>query len=103
MAEVLTSMTANSGATFNSAGGRNHGSSSVNLRGLGPNRTLTLINGMRQPIFPSSMAGNVNFTDVSDIPTAAVERIEISTGRWLSHLWLRCDRWCRQYNSEKKL
>ena len=45
----------------------------VQLRGLGPGTTLTLINGQRQGA--SGLQGM--FTDVSTIPASAVERIEI--------------------------
>lgn len=45
----------------------------VNLRGLGPGATLVLIDGHRQP--SSGMDGN--FVDVSTIPWAAVERIDV--------------------------
>ena len=45
----------------------------VQLRGLGPGTTLTLINGQRQG--ESGFQGM--FTDVSTIPASAVERIEI--------------------------
>lgn len=47
--------------------------SGVNLRGLGPNATLTLINGHR-------LAGsglNADFGDLSTLPSAAVERVEV--------------------------
>ena len=47
----------------------------VQLRGLGPGTTLTLVNGRRQPA--GGLAGA--FTDVSSIPTSAIERIEILT------------------------
>ena len=45
----------------------------VQLRGLGTGTTLTLVNGQRQGA--SGYQGS--FTDVSSIPAAAVERIEI--------------------------
>ena len=45
----------------------------MQLRGLGPGTTLTLINGQRQGA--SGLQGM--FTDVSTIPASAVERIEI--------------------------
>ncbi len=45
----------------------------VDLRGLGPNTTLILINGRRQPA-----AGTIGrFTDVSNIPLAAIDHIEV--------------------------
>lgn len=45
----------------------------INLRGLGVGATLVLVNGRRQPL--SGL--NADFVDVSNIPTSAVERIEI--------------------------
>ncbi len=45
----------------------------VNLRGLGPDATLVLVNGRRQPI--GGTTGQ--FVDISSIPTAAIERIEV--------------------------
>jgi iron complex outermembrane recepter protein len=53
--------------------GNTNGASEIQLRGLGPATTLTLVNGRRQA--PGGTLGA--FTDVSSIPTAAVERIEI--------------------------
>ena len=52
----------------------NQGSASVNLRGLGPQRTLVLLNGKR---LVASGAGNVPLVDVNMIPMAALERIEV--------------------------
>lgn len=57
------------GRLFNPAFG-----TAVNLRGLGPSSTLVLINGRR-----SAVAGLAEFVDISMIPLAAVERIEIMT------------------------
>jgi outer membrane receptor protein involved in Fe transport len=51
-----------------------HGSG-ANLRGLGSNATLTLINGRRTA--PSSQG---TLTDISLIPIDAIERIEVLTG-----------------------
>lgn len=50
----------------------NYGSG-INLRGLGVAATLVLVNGQRQPL--SGLNGD--FVDVSNIPMAAVDRIEI--------------------------
>ena len=47
--------------------------SGINLRGLGVGATLVLVNGHRQPL--SGL--NSDFVDVSNIPAAAVDRIEI--------------------------
>lgn len=46
--------------------------SSANLRGLGPDATLTLLNGHRLP-YDSALQG----VDISALPLAAVDRIEI--------------------------
>jgi len=51
------------------------GISTVNLRGLGPNRNLVLVNGQRaQP------ANALLIVDVNTIPSAAIERVETITG-----------------------
>ena len=47
---------------------------SVNLRGLGPNATLTLLNGHRLPATPSG--GPV---DISGIPVSAIDHIDVLT------------------------
>ncbi|GIU41880.1 TonB-dependent receptor [Shewanella sairae] len=81
ISEVLQSSVANTGGSLNGeSDGFTDSASSVNLRGMGANRTLVLINGRRQASFPSAAGGTSNFVDVSDIPTAAVQRIEILTG-----------------------
>lgn len=49
-----------------------NGASTFNLRGIGPNATLTLLNGNRV-----SYTGTSAAIDVSAIPVAAVDRIEI--------------------------
>jgi outer membrane receptor protein involved in Fe transport len=48
------------------------GGSGINLRGLGPDATLTLLNGHRM-----SYGGFSQAVDISAIPVAAVERLEI--------------------------
>jgi outer membrane receptor protein involved in Fe transport len=48
------------------------GGSGLNLRGLGPDTTLTLLNGRRM-----SYGGFVQAVDISAIPIEAVERLEI--------------------------
>jgi len=49
--------------------------SGINLRGLGPESTLVLVNGRR--IAPGGVAGQ--YTDPSVIPTVAIERMEVLT------------------------
>ncbi|MCD9095361.1 TonB-dependent receptor [Luteimonas fraxinea] len=63
------------GATQGAGGLANQnlsGGSSLNLRGLGPDATLTLLNGRRL-----SYGGYVQAVDIGAIPVEAVERIEI--------------------------
>lgn len=52
------------------------GQSALNLRGLGANRTLVLVNGRRHV---SGVAGE-QVVDVNSIPSALVERVEVLTG-----------------------
>lgn len=51
------------------------GSNSVNLRGLGSNRTLTLLNGRR--IVSGQQTGTI---DIAMVPTALIDRVEVVTG-----------------------
>ncbi|MBY9066198.1 TonB-dependent receptor [Hyphomonas sp. WL0036] len=54
------------------------GTSNVNLRGLGPARTLVLINGRRQTYAPYSIGEQAQlFVDTNMIPSAAIGRIEV--------------------------
>lgn len=55
------------------------GGGGVNLRGLGFNSTLVLINGRRTPTYPfAQQVGTAQgFNDLQNIPLAAVERVEI--------------------------
>lgn len=52
------------------------GSGSVNLRGLGSQRTLVLFNGRRMPINPLGQAG-AGIVDTNIIPAAAIGRLEV--------------------------
>lgn len=80
--DILSTATANAGGGPHEtiAGGLEQGTNfnagtGVNLRGLGASSTLVLVNGRRQP------AGGLDgrFTDISSIPSSAVDRIEILT------------------------
>jgi iron complex outermembrane recepter protein len=55
------------------------GGGSLNLRGLGFNSTLILINGRRLPTYPFAQQVGTpqGFNDINSIPLAAVERIEV--------------------------
>ncbi len=49
---------------------------SVNLRGIGPSRTLVLLNGRRQVYIPARLSGG-RFVDVNAFPSIALDRIEV--------------------------
>jgi outer membrane receptor protein involved in Fe transport len=53
----------------------NPGAATINLRGLGSNRTLVLMDGKRLPPFGTSGAVDINL-----IPAALIERVDIVTG-----------------------
>src|SRR3546814_1108981 len=79
MSEVMRSMTQNNGATQSPQSISNSdfapGAQQVDLRGLGPNHTLVLVNGRRLADFPLPMDGGVGATDISSIPLGMVDRI----------------------------
>lgn len=54
--------------------------SPINLRNMGPGRSLLLVNGRRVPDYPLPYGGQSNFANYSNIPTSAVDRVEILTG-----------------------
>ncbi len=55
------------------------GAATVNLRGLGAQRTLVLVNGRR--LMPGDPSQNGNATpDLNQVPAALIERIEVLTG-----------------------
>ena len=51
------------------------GTATISLRGLGANRTLTLVNGRRAG--PSGVRGSVSSFDLNVIPLGAIDRIEV--------------------------
>jgi iron complex outermembrane receptor protein len=53
------------------------GTAVVNLRGLGPQRTLVLVNGRR--LGPGPGTGS-NVSDINEVPAALIERVDILTG-----------------------
>ncbi len=70
---VASSDNSRGGQDSSPAGGNLSGGSGVNLRGLGALSTLVLVNGRR--VAASGQFGD--FVDISNIPAAAIERIEI--------------------------
>lgn len=63
---------ANVGSSVNNGNG---GASFVDLRGLGPNRNIVVLDGHR--IVPANLNGNV---DLNNVPLALVERVDVLTG-----------------------
>lgn len=83
VADALETLTQASGSAqndLNSAGGFTPNAAVINLRGLGPGRTLLLINGRRAADYPFPYNGQSNFQNFNNIPAGAVERIEILAG-----------------------
>lgn len=82
--EVLRSLSQNSGSVQgqqNTTGAQSTpGAQAVDLRGIGPNHTLVLVNGRRIADFPLPLNGKSNFTDIGNIPLGMIDRIEILTG-----------------------
>ncbi|ODU20156.1 MAG: TonB-dependent receptor [Sphingomonas sp. SCN 67-18] len=82
--DLLAAMTQNSGETQSPQSGSSAdftpGAQQVDLRGLGPNHTLVLINGRRIADFPLPYIGRSNFTDISNIPVSLIDRVEILSG-----------------------
>ena len=66
----------NFGQEVSNTGANNAGVTAINLRGLGENRTLTLVNGRRYV----SGVQNQGIVDLSTIPSILVERMEVTTG-----------------------
>ena len=52
-----------------------NGSATVDLRGIGSNRTLVLVNGTRQIPF-----GSAGVVDLNTIPTSLIQNVEVLTG-----------------------
>lgn len=82
--DVLKAITQNGGETQSqqsfSGADFTPGAQQVDLRGLGPNHTLVLVNGRRIADFPLPFGGNSNFTDISNIPVGLIERLEVLSG-----------------------
>jgi len=80
IADVLNTLPAFQGSTrlangSTSLSGANAGTSSLNLRGMGPERTLVLFDGRRMP--PAFINGVV---DTGQLPDALVSRVDVVTG-----------------------
>lgn len=83
VADALQTVSQNTTASFTgdlAVTGFSPNAQVVNLRGLGPGYTLTLINGRRPAQYPQPYNRDNNVVNVRAIPSAAIERIEILTG-----------------------
>jgi iron complex outermembrane receptor protein len=81
--DVLETLSQNTGTTqndFNAAGGFTPNAGVINLRGMGPGRTLLLINGRRANDYPFPYNGRSNVQNFNNIPAGAVDRIEVLAG-----------------------
>jgi len=80
--DIMTALTQNLGALDNNqyTYGFSPGAQAVDLRGMGPNHTLVLVNGRRIADYPQAYGGDSNFTDISNVPTSLIDRIEILSG-----------------------
>src|SRR5580693_1392554 len=56
----------------------NDGTATVDLRGLGNQRTLVLVDGLR--LGPGTATGGRNYSDINQIPAALIERVDVLTG-----------------------
>ena len=75
VAEFLRTNASTGGFNESSTLSQAAGASGVGIRGFGPDYTLILLNGRR---LPKNSAGGV-FTDINQIPMAAVSRIDVLT------------------------
>ena len=82
---TITDLIKNLGVSSGSDGQTNQfgsngleGTSNVNLRGLGPARSLVLLNGRRQTFHPYGIGEQAQlFVNTNNIPSAAIGRIEV--------------------------
>ncbi len=84
--DVIRNMEINSGSISNEGAdggnallGNLSGTANVNLRNLGENSTLTLINGRRQVAAATTTPSGGEFVDINTIPMVMVERVEVLT------------------------
>lgn len=74
-----TAITGGSSQINNSFGGYvtdgGPGANTIGLRGMGPSRTLVLLNGRR--VSPAGSQGSVGSADLNVLPTAMIDRVEV--------------------------
>jgi iron complex outermembrane receptor protein len=75
--EILQSLPVNTGSPLNThVNNGGDGSERIDLRGLGPQRTLVLLNGRR---FLNGGIGADSSVDLTSIPVAMIDRVEVLT------------------------
>ena len=80
VADVILRLPQNIGSftpAVNAGNSTSPGATAANLRGLGVNSTLVLIDGQRQVPFPFPQNLTQSFVDLNSIPLGAVDRIEV--------------------------
>jgi len=80
--DVIKNLEINSGSFTNEGAGEGQalsGTANVNLRNLGENSTLTLVNGKRQVSAATVTRSGGEFVDINTIPLVMVERVEVLT------------------------
>ena len=75
--DLLRRVSANSAMTSDSTQGVGYATANANLRGLGANSTLILLNGRRLANHPFGNIGGSVAVDLNSIPFIAIERIEV--------------------------
>ena len=77
--ELLKNMTLNTGFMLNEnlPLSQTPGAASINMRGLGQDATLILLNGRRTSNFPYTHNNAESFVDLNSIPLAAIDRVEV--------------------------
>ncbi len=80
--EAASSLNQISGAAQNETdtNGFTPNAGAIDLRALGPGRTLILVDGRRLTDYPFAYNSESNFVNLNTIPAAAVERIELLSG-----------------------
>jgi iron complex outermembrane receptor protein len=75
--DILRRIGANTALLSDTTQGAGYAQSFANLRGLGANSTLVLLNGRRLANFAFGTIGGASSVDLNSIPFAAIERIEV--------------------------
>ncbi len=80
--DVIKQLGANSGSISNVGSGENsqtEGVANINLRNLGENSSLTLVNGRRQVAAATTTRSGGEMVDINAIPMVMLDRIEVLT------------------------